>query len=295
MNKNSLNFEEIIGKYLTKTEWENVFLMIAELLEDADDMFRLMFHHVNALVEKSEALQEMLAWLHEITKSFEVNSSSWRAFCLAIDLDVELYISHYMNINAKIYAQEIPVRMKDFNKERNKSVPNNPKLILALYLVIAHAFASDKGDGKILRFEESTDYIKKALVIKETTNVQKEMELAIAKAESIDNLAPDLITGLKNLQLSQPSEAGTQQEWKEWAESLKQIMSVHLNIGHQVKLSKADEEILADYLYANNLLLKCICGDSLSTRSLREKIFDHILLPIDSIPDDLKLNFPLKN
>jgi GTPase SAR1 family protein len=295
MNKNSSNFGEIIGKYLTKTEWENVFLMIAELLEDADDMFKLMFHHVNALVENSEALQEMLVWLHKITESFEVNSSSWRAFCLSIDLDLELYISRYMSINAKIYAQEIPVRMKDFNEERNKTVPNNPKLILALYLVIAHAFASDKGDGKSPRFEESTDYMKKVLAIKETTNVQKEIELAVAKAEGINNLAPDLITGLKDLQLSQPSEAEPQQEWKEWAKSLKQIMFAHLNVGHQVKLSKTDEKILADYLYANNLLLKCICGDSLSTRSLREKIFDHILLPIDSIPDDLKLDFPLKS
>lgn len=290
-NNDSSFLEKIVREYLTDREWKNVFLMVAELIEDADEMFRFIFYYVNALAAKSEALQKMLIWLHQITQTLEIDSSSWRALWLAIDLDTEsiLYINHEIGIE-KLYAQQTPVVMKAFNKERNKIVPNNPKLISALYLIVAHSFAIDKAHGNELRLRNSSDYIKNILVVDENTTTEMEIELAINEAKNIGDFDPVLIDDLKSLQKEQPLDSDTIKKWELWSERLRFILLRYFNIGHQVIFCEEDKKALENYIYANNLLVKCLTGDSLSTRSLREKIFDHILLPIDSIPDNLRLN-----
>jgi hypothetical protein len=286
MTKSELILKEIVSKYLADKEWENIFMMITELIPDADNLFKLIFAHVNALIAESEVLQNMLSWLHSTTKSFEVDSSSWRAICLAIDLDTDLYISCEIDID-KRSAQELSVGMKKFNKERNKVVPNHPKLIVALYLITAHSYASDKAMDTDPRLNNSSDYITSILVIKKGTSAKREIEFAVNKATA-SCLDSDLIDDLKSLQTSMPLDSDAPQKWQEWAKSLRQVMIYRLNIGHQVNFSKEENDALSDYLYANNLLVKCLSGDSLSTRSLREKIFDHLLLPMDSIPVNLR-------
>jgi hypothetical protein len=292
INNNFSFLQEIISRYLTDREWKNVFLMVAELTEDSegsDKMFRLIFEYVNNLVAENETIQKMLIWLHKITQDFGVDSSSWRALMIAIDLDTDLYISHDIKIE-KFDAQQTPVVMKSFNKDRNKIIPNNSKLISSLYLIVAHTFAIDRADGKDPTLKNSTDSMKKILVVDENTTTEQQIALAINEAKEIGDIDPNFLDNLMSLQTELPSEDDTQEIWMSWSERLRKLLLTHLDLGHRVKFSKEDEKVLEDYLYANNLLVKCLAGDSLSTRSLRENIFDHILLPTDSIPDDLKLN-----
>ena len=292
INNNFSFLQEIISRYLTDREWKNIFLMIAELIEDSkttDEMFRLIFDYVNNLVAENKTLQKMLTWLHRITQDFDVDSSSWRALMIAIDLDTDLYISHDIEIE-KLYAQQTPVVMKSFNKDRNKIIPNNSKLISSLYLIVAHTFATDRAEEKDPTLKNSSEYMKALLVVDEDTTTEKEIALAIDEAKEIGDIDPKFLNNLISMQKKLPSEADSKEIWLSWSERLRELLLENLDIGHRVEFSKEDEKVLEDYLYANNLLVKSLAGDSLSTRSLRDKIFDHILLPIDSIPEELKLN-----
>ena len=288
-NKDSSFLQGIIRQHLTDQEWKNVFLMVAELTEDADEMFRFIFDYVNNLVSENETIQKMLTWLHKITQDFGVDSSSWRALMIAIDLDTDLYISHEIEIE-KFSAQQTPVVMKSFNKYRNKIIPNNSKLISSLYLIVAHTFAIDKANGEAPTLKNSSEYMKALLVVDKNTTTEQQIALAIDEAKESGDIDPDFLDNLMSLQTELPSETDTKEIWLSWSEDLRKLLLTHLDLGHRVKFSKEDEKVLEDYLYANNLLVKCLTGDSLSTRSLRENIFDHILLPTDFIPDDLKLN-----
>jgi hypothetical protein len=64
-------------------------------------------------------------------------------------------------------------------------------------------------------------------------------------------------------------------------------MLKRFDIGHQVVLNDEDKTILEDYIYGNNLLLKCMLGENVSTPTLREAIFDHLLLPESEVPQNL--------
>jgi predicted NACHT family NTPase len=281
--------KEIIRRYLTCQEWKNVFLMVAELTRDADEMFKLIFDYVNNLVAENETLQKMLTWLHKITRNFGVDSSSWRALMIAIDLDTDLYISHEVQIE-KLSAQQTPVVMKSFNAERKKIISNNSKLISSLYLIVAHTFAIDKANGEAPTLKNSSEYMKTLLVVDEDTTTEQQIALAINEAKEIGDIDPNFLDNLISLQKKLPSEADTKEIWLSWSERLRKLLLTHLDIGHRVKFSKEDEKVLENYLFANNLLVKCLAGDGLCNRNLRDRIFDHILLPTDSIPDDLKLN-----
>lgn len=69
-----------IEKYLFDRQWEQVFLMLSEKLNNADEIFKQMFGYLNSLFAKNEELQKMLQWMYELTKSAKVGSSAWRAF-----------------------------------------------------------------------------------------------------------------------------------------------------------------------------------------------------------------------
>jgi hypothetical protein len=64
-------------------------------------------------------------------------------------------------------------------------------------------------------------------------------------------------------------------------------MLKRFDIGHRVILEDEDKTALEDYIYGNNLLLKCMLGENVSTPSLRDAIFDHLLLPESKTPQNL--------
>jgi predicted NACHT family NTPase len=89
--------ENSIQKYLVTPHWREVFLMIASRISNADHFLKMLFYHVNELAAKP-AIQETLKWLNRKTTDSRVGSSSWRAGYLAIDLELDLYLSRTINI-----------------------------------------------------------------------------------------------------------------------------------------------------------------------------------------------------
>ena len=64
-------------------------------------------------------------------------------------------------------------------------------------------------------------------------------------------------------------------------------MRDYLDIGRLFDFTKEDTEALNSYLYACNILVDCIGGDSLVSPRLRNQIIDNLLLPQERIPSEL--------
>ncbi|MDZ8050344.1 MAG: NACHT domain-containing protein [Aulosira sp. ZfuVER01] len=106
--------------------------------------------------------------------------------------------------------------------------------------------------------------------------------------ENSNNTNEDLADFLVFLKESLPSEQAPESDWLDWANRLRSAMRLYLNIGwNDVKFTPEEIKALKDYLYANILLLKCIKGDSYSTKDLRNQIIDNMLLPSQRIPSEL--------
>ena len=86
--------------YLFDRQWEQVFLMLAEKLNDAGDFFKHMFWHINTSIKDEDEIQAMLHWLNDFTSLLNVNTSAWRSFLLATDLETSIYLKrHSIHIN----------------------------------------------------------------------------------------------------------------------------------------------------------------------------------------------------
>ena len=279
-----------LEKYLFDRQWEQVFLMLAEKLNDAGDFFKHMFWHINTSIKAKDEIQKMLRWLNDFTSSLQVNTCAWRSFLLATDLETSIYLRrHSIDINYS-YAQDLSDQAVLFNQKRNKITPNQPKLVVALYLVIIYDLVIDLlGDLKNLndkpRLKAASKFAMDELRIDAETTISKELDLAIAKAELIDDI-PALMENLNSLKKTIPPAESEYRVWKDWNSKVLSLMNISFNVGHKVTFDADDQKALDDYTYANNLLMKCILGENVSDPNLREKIFDHMLLPLDLIPQE---------
>ncbi|MEY3305172.1 MAG: NACHT domain-containing protein [Pseudanabaena sp.] len=282
-----------LDNYLFDRQWEQVFLMLAEKLNDAGDFFKHMFWHINTSIKDEDEIQAMLHWLNDFTSLLNVNTSAWRSFLLATDLETSIYLKrHSIHINYS-YAQELSDQAVLFNQKRNKITPNQPKLVVALYLVIIYDLVIDLlGDLKDLndkpRLKAASKFAMNELRIDTETTINKELDLAIAKAELIDDM-PELMEKLNHLKESMPrvSEYSEYRAWKDWNNEVLCLMNGSFNIGHKVVFDQDTQKSFDNYTYSSNLLMKCILGENVSSPDLRERIFDHMLLPFDLIPVEL--------
>ncbi|NET10947.1 MAG: NACHT domain-containing protein [Symploca sp. SIO2B6] len=279
----------IVKEHLTQLHWQEIFILIAQRLASADEFLKLMFNYANLLVQ-SEALQTMLDWLDRVTTAAQVKSSAWRALYFAIDLDVELYIhiSSDDKINRQI-AEKLAIAMREFNIERKKTTPTQPRALLTLDLAATHALALEEAEERSSNKHTTplrvSSWAQARLNVQEGTDIAQRLQQAIERAEKSGYTK--LVEELVALQKRQPCDDASGVVCQQWAEDLQKIMLKHLDVGHGVIISKEDLKSLEDYIYVNYLILECIRGECYVSRNLREEIIDNLLMPSDRIPSHL--------
>jgi hypothetical protein len=269
---------------LTDYQWREVFLIIGGRLWPADNFLKAIFSHANKLVESDE-LQKMLKWLNEVTTSFKVSSSSWRAIYLTIDLDTDLYIDNNVNVDRNI-AQSISIKLRDINEKRKKLIKPPKISYIAVNLSVLHSFATDKSSSRNWTISKTSQFVQERLdVAPKDFKIESKFNATVNLAK--DNGYVDLADALTSLQSCQPDDNTPASKWKDWADKLQQVMIQHLNIGYNVEFSEEDTKALDKYLYVINLLLDCLQADSYVSRDLRDELIDYLLLPKESIPPHL--------
>ncbi|RCJ42405.1 hypothetical protein A6770_34885 [Nostoc minutum NIES-26] len=276
-------FKAFVQQNFLGRQWREVFILIIERLSNADEFLKLMFKCINDIVKNSQELQSMLKWLHKITTDANISSSAWRAYYLAIDLDVELYISTDIQIERSLFGK-LATELRNYNKNYKQLTPPQPKALLISRLVAIHALATDRADVKHL---QKTDFTRHRLELSDDLDIDINKKLSFAIEKAKEAKITDLVGKLIDLQSRHPASDASSSEWKKWAEYLQQLLVNHLNVGYSIALPADDVKALEQYIYANYLLIECISGENNSSRSLRDAIIDNLLLPQDEIPTDL--------
>ncbi len=288
MIRNSSIQNELIAQYLVKPNWEKVFLMLAELMPDSDDLFRAMFIQTQQIVVQHPKIHTFLIWLDHVSTDFQIATSSWRSQIVLLGIVTDLHISRRTPIR-DVFALQLSKDLKAYNERRKKDRDNQPKLIISLYLAIAYALVEDKiflGQEWYKPLRETSPMILEVLCVDESTTISEQIEQAIAESQEYqrdEELTKSLIA-LKNTL----DDNNSLEDWKKWCERLKQVMLQKLNVGYSVEFTEDELDALDTYLYGNSLLLKCIMGYNISSPALRDQIVDSLLLPPNLIPNNLK-------
>ncbi|MUH01238.1 NACHT domain-containing protein [Scytonema sp. UIC 10036] len=310
--------KEVVKQHLVNRQWREVFLIIAGRLANADDFLKILFIQINKLVN-SKRLQDMLAWLDDVTTYHGVKSSSWRAFYLFVDQEFELYTNQLSKVDSAL-AQKLATLLKEFNRERKKIIERSPLSDFALYLVDTYTKVSAKAENKQFKPHKVNPLLRKELPVSDDTAMAPQLGgegVTIDKNRGVitlskqqrqitldkDNFPNQIISSITSdrsvnyesladelifLQESFPDDNAPQSDWQDWIKHLRGVMRLYLNIGYDdVKFSPEQIKTLKDYLYANILLLECIKGCNYSSKDLRTQILDYLLLPSKRIPETL--------
>ncbi|MBD2104464.1 NACHT domain-containing NTPase [Leptolyngbya sp. FACHB-261] len=285
-SRNSSIVSQVIRQHVTDRQWREVFKMTVERLADSNEFLRLMFCQINDLVD-NEPLQQMLSWLDRVTTASNVASSSWRAAYLALDLDIDLYINNRAKIDHSL-AYKLSAELRGLNLERKKIMPRQPKCKLELDLGVVLTLACACAQvSEPTNLEEEHDYALLSDVLQGDLEIVPRLEGAIADAEDLGYT--ELVEELVTLRNYKPRADVPGLGWRVWAHGLREAMTQYLDVGYDVKFSEEDATALEDYLYVSHLLLECLQGDSYSSKDLRERLIDSLLLPRDRIAPDLLL------
>lgn len=269
-----------INKYLMNPQWKEVFRVIPGRLRSADQFFLDMFWKINTIARNTD-IPKLLNRLDIATQKHRVSSSGWRAMYLATVRNTYYIAEHGVRVNFRL-ARRLATEIKELNKKRKHITPPTTISLVTTYLLIVHssiyqqiAILDDLEESHETDMEVNTFF---------DQGVYKCLESAIQKSKSIGTELAERLIYLKDNLPGLETQAAEQQEW---LNELTIIMRDYLDIGRIFDFTKEDTEALNSYLYACNLLVDCIGGDSLVSPKLRNQIIDNLLLPQERIPSEL--------
>lgn len=241
--------------HLTEARWQEVFLLTAGMMQNADSLIELMKEKIDETVIDKK-LQYLLEWVNrKATHAKEVEGvtrkpSAVRAFYL---VRIRECASAHRIISNQIFG---------LDADLDQANRLDRTLALDRVLLRARAFALDPS----LVNRHCIGELNSACEL----TLSDELKLILQKL--IDQL-PDPKSDLESVH----------QWWQNmgqaWAEELRKAMVQYRDIDHDWQFDQAQKKRLKQYYEANVLLVKCLKAANYTTRAVRERIEDSLLLP----------------
>ncbi len=257
---NSANLEktmrQIVDDYALDSQWREVFLLVSELLRDADLLLSPLLQRIQALLAGSPKLQAFLADISQQStraKFAHCKPAAVRAFLFDIDFDID-------------ENREVAIRLDQS----------------ANWLVCA---------SFLTRMLEGVDLEKAIAIVQSYDQQATDPNQQIAQAISANDAMMIAITiALDSKQLN-PGESRTLQELihrldqfaaddediKEVADAARHVAKDRHHIGRGWTFDAAEKQLLKQYYRATRLLIDCLYSDGCMLGPNRRQIIENTL------------------
>lgn len=281
--------KEVVETRLLDRQWKDIFLMIAERRSDAEKFLKYMFWQVSQL-SQSKKIQEWLSWIYKTAKDSNVNSNSYRAGILAIDTEINFFLSRYsIDQETRRIAHTLANNLRELNRRHGTIIKSQEPFNIRLDLACLHTLAEDYAFTENISLEKASDFAKSYLSLLKANDFSfirvLEEQIKISEILGMQDLKTELV--LLSERLPAEEKKDQKEEWRTWSERLRALLNKYLDIGHNVSLSVEDGNNLTDYLYATNLLSECLLVDASIEYETRQQIRRNFLLPKEHIHEDL--------
>lgn len=270
---------QTLTTHITDTRWKEVFLMVTELLPNADELLRKMKQAVDGLLEDSDKLQEFLSWVDDKAESVDSihKPAAIRAFYCAI---------HTRNTSRAVLRKLALtfnfVFALDLISNNSSNCSPDLDLDLSCERVLMYAkrlaFEPEIFDSSERRYArrnsgELGTYLRCAQTSAKVLNLELQITL-----ERLANELPNDISSANNKNLKH--------WWKERGKNFHQqiqVMATTRNMERVWEFSREQKILLQQYYIANKLLVDCLNSVYYISREVRQEIEDTLLLPIAEI------------
>jgi predicted NACHT family NTPase len=251
---------EKITIHIAEKRWREVFLLVAGMLQNADEYLGLIKQQIDALAAKDEKLQQFLTWLHQKSSSV---SAPYKTVA----------IRTFYLVRERVFAVTRTIYGLDLVLIRSNALYLDHSLACAISCARAVGLALNPN----VEIENALDHAH-ALVIALEHALECKIELELLRSlQQLKAQLPDLDNN--KVQFKQWWEANGQT----WTEKLRVVMIEHCNIGRDWQFSEQQKELLHQYYDANQLLVVCLNSGCNVSPAVRMEIEETLLLPIAEI------------
>jgi predicted NACHT family NTPase len=244
---------------ITEKRWREVFLLTVGMLRNADYLLLMMKEKVDFLIANNKKLQNFLIWLDKksrgVASKHKLNNI--RAFYLDLD------IARKQN---SVGGTLDLARMLDANFTRELCADLALDLALDRTLTLKY----------ILEFASQPLRVFKNVLARTRE-----------RSQNVDSKLTQAILQLENQISCLDNEEKFKQWWElnnyDWTEELRALIISHRDFGYEWEFNHQEWDKLKQYYEANQLLVSCVYVSSYTSRPVRQKIEDTLLLPMTEI------------
>lgn len=276
--------------HITEKRWREIFLLTAEMLQNADSLLILMKQKIDNIFSLEPELQQFLQWLNENARLVELKyrTSAVRALYLAFFQDLEKTPQDHLFL--KIDSQ--------FNSDFQVlydlcygffSRPNNITYEFTTFL-----FVNKFTDGY---FNPHLVSIKLPDRFYQNPNLDYDYFYSCLSSKVYFQATISSYFNSHILSILPPPEYYVAKdspdvhyrwhyldEWwqvnnQEWTDQFRTVMSDHRNLGHDWQFSDPQRALLQQYYDANKLLVECLNSGCVVSDGVRQEIEETLLLP----------------
>ncbi|WP_324235757.1 NACHT domain-containing protein [Okeania sp.] len=273
---------KILVNHVSEIRWREVFLLVAGMLQNADEFLLLMKDKIDNLLAQDEILQSFLNWGHQKASSIKLplKAANIRAFYLELEEDCAYDDTMRAGIYSKFVDELLEFRYIDTDELKNYFIyyySSADYHTFNNYIVLDKKFQSLFTDAYYGNYSVLSEDIESIL----NFDLEPNLEYSL---QHLKNKLPNY----------QQDEQNMNEWWKingyNWIQELRDIMMAYRNIGHdwqltqeQMQFNEEKIELLQKYYDANELLIECLMSDYFVTREVRNKIEEELFLPIAEI------------
>nr|WP_293106912.1 NACHT domain-containing NTPase [Okeania sp. SIO2F4] len=268
--------------HISETRWREVFLLVAGMLQNADEFLLLMKEKIDNLLARDEKLQSFLNWGHQKASSIKLPFAAIEIRICYFELEEDSTFDDTMRatIDLNFFHHFLEFRYAELDDLANYLLNDYS---LADYHTFKNSIVLDKKFQSLFTHAFYGDYHVLSKDIESILNFDLEPNLEYS-LQHLKNKLPNY----------QQDEPNMKEWWKingyNWIQELRAIMIAYRNIGHDWQLTEEEMqfneeqiELLQKYYDANGLLIECLMSDCFVTREVRDKIEDELFLPIVEI------------
>ncbi|MBW4694688.1 MAG: NACHT domain-containing protein [Lyngbya sp. HA4199-MV5] len=250
--------------YVDRESYEEVFLLVAEMLEKADNFILLMKLIIDKIIASDKQLQKFLGIVYETSltaKSITIpNPASVRALHLAAHGNSLDSIS-IQEMDLELVKEQIVSELK--LNETSKLSKTIPPRLPDFHLICLSACETGLTDIVVKsKRKKSKTYGSNHSLLRSLQELREQLSVIRLESTTFENWL--------------------KKDYSLWLKKLQEVMIDHHNLGKIWEFNEKQQELLKKYYSASRLLLSCLNKASITTK-VKEEIEETLLLPIAEI------------
>ena len=268
-----------LGSHISKKRWREVFLLVTEMTESAEDFLRVMKQEIDTMIAADEKLQQFLVWVSEKAKlaseKLSYKPAALRAFyfsrALMHSFDDSIEVFHDSGRIQTLWHSLVAAQTLNLDEALEQDLTYVNELTRNLSKAL-NLVREDERAKKLFGFLDYPNYeILLIEILPAVLEIKDELERL--ELDSSFFYQRDFLNWW-------------QKDGQIWAEKvLNSIESQRTNNldTRQELISKLHKELLQQYYDANFLLADCLKGASHVSPKVRKEIEEMFLLPFAEI------------